>query len=373
MRIVVDVTSLLVRSAGVKTYMYYWVNALLRQSSEESIACFPFFPNDALQLDHENSVMGRRRTMLGKSLVHLANVRGNPILELLACRADIFHASQHLRNPPHFTTRLTATIYDMTCWLMPQMHRPANVAATRLYADRVLRRARGCIAISEQTRKDAVDILGLPQDRVEVIYPGVADEFFQVDPPTAAAAAKKYGLQKPYILFVGTIEPRKNVDRVLDAYQALCPPVRSAFDLVIAGSMGWCSDQTAQRIRNPQPGIRYLGYVAESDLPRLTAAAAMFVFPSLYEGFGIPVAQAMAAGVPVITSLGSSLEEIAGEDALLVDPHCVEEITAAMERLASAPSLRKDLGERGRQRAAQFRWRQTAALSLAFFRRIAAG
>jgi len=373
MRIVVDVTSLLVRSAGVKTYLYHWISALLKQSSEESISFFPFFPKGARQLDHQNSVFGRQQTRLAKSLVHLANVKGNPILELLACRADIFHASQHLRNPPHLTTRLTATIYDMTCWLMPQVHQPANVAATKLYADRVLRRARGCIAISEQTRRDAVDILGLPQDRVEVIYPGVADEFFQVDPPTAATAAKKYGLQKPYILFVGNLEPRKNVDRLLDAYQTLCPAVRNAFELVIAGPLGWCSDQTAQRIRNPPQGIRYLGYVSESDLPGLTAAAAMFAFPSLYEGFGIPVAQAMAAGVPVITSLGSSLEELAGDNALLVDPYRVEEIAAAMERLASAPSVRKDLAERGRRRAARYRWRQTAELSLAFFRRIAAG
>lgn len=371
MRIVVDVTSLLVRSAGVKTYMYYWISALLKQSSEDSISFFPFFPQSASQLDHQHSVFGRHQTRLAKSLVHLANVKGNPILELLACRADIFHASQHLRNPPHRMTRMTATIYDMTCWLMPQMHQPANVAATMLYAERVLRRARGCIAISEQTRRDAVSILGLPQDRIEVIYPGVAEEFFLVDPPTAAAAAKKYGLEKPYILFVGTIEPRKNVDCVLDAYQALCPSVRNAYDLVIAGPLGWCSVETEQRILNPQPGTRYLGYVTEADLPGLTAAAAIFVFPSLYEGFGIPVAQAMAAGVPVITSLGSSLQEITGGDALLVDPNNAEECAAAIERLASEPSLRKDLGERGRRRAERYRWQRTAELSLAFFRRIA--
>ena len=371
MRIVVDVTSLLLRSAGVKTYTYYWVDALLQQSSEESISFFPFFPKGALRLDHENSVFGRHQTRLAKSVVHLANVRGNPILELLACRADVFHASQHLRNPPHRTTRMTATIYDMTCWLMPHMHQPANVAATMQYAERVLRHARGCIAISEQTRQDAVRILGLPRDRIEVIYPGVAEEFFLVDPQTAAAAAKKFGMEKPYILFVGTIEPRKNVDRVLDAYEALSPSVRNAYQLVIAGPLGWCSDKTAQRLLRPQHGTRYLGYVSESDLPGLTAAASIFVFPSLYEGFGIPVAQAMATGVPVITSLGSSLEEIAGGDALLVDPNNVQEIAAAMERLASIPSLSRELGERGRHRASRYRWPQTAKLSLAFFRRIA--
>jgi glycosyltransferase involved in cell wall biosynthesis len=370
MRIMLDATSLLLRSTGVKTYMYHWIRSLQRSATQDSIRLFPFF-GELTDLDHESSSVGRLRTALGALVVHFSNIKWNPILEVIGCAADVFHASQHSRNPPHLATRLTATIYDMTCWLMPEMHVPANVAATRQYGERVLRRANACIAISEQSKKDAVEILKLPADRIDVIYPGVAEEFFTVERPEAQAVAKKYRLDKPYLLYVGTIEPRKNVDRLLDAYRSLCEPVRKAHDLVIAGPLGWCSEATRDRLRAPEPGIRYLGYVSEDDLPGLTAGATAFVFPSLYEGFGLSLVQAMACGVPAITSRGSSLGEVAGEDAILVDPRNTDEIAAAIERLALSPSLRDDLGQRGRLRAGAFRWERNAQQSLAFFHKLA--
>jgi glycosyltransferase involved in cell wall biosynthesis len=254
---------------------------------------------------------------------------------------------------------------------MPEVHVPANVAATRRYGERVLRRATACIAISEQSKKDAVEILKLPADRIDVIYPGVAEEFFTVERPEAQAVAKRYRLDKPYLLYVGTIEPRKNVDRLLDAYRSICEPVRKEHELVIVGPLGWCSEATRDRLRTPEPGIRYLGYVPEGDLPGLTAGATAFVFPSLYEGFGLSLVQAMACGVPAITSRGSSLVEVAGEDAILVDPRNTDAIAAAIERLALSPSLREDLGQRGRLRAASFRWERNAQQSLAFFHKFA--
>lgn len=363
MRITIDATALLTRSAGVKSYMHYWIRALEQHTVQDSIELFPI--NRPLPpLSHEGSSWSRWRTAAGLLLVNFANIRGNPILEFLGSRAGIFHASQHLVNPPRTRTRLTATIYDMTCWIMPDVHVPANVEATRAYGERVLRRAAGCIAISEQTRNDAMEILRLPGECVEVIYPGIPEQFFAAGAQTAS---------KPYLLYVGTIEPRKNVDRIVDAYLAMPQTLRREYDLVIAGPMGWCSEQTRRRLLCPHPGVRYLGYVPEAALPELTAGATLFVFPSLYEGFGFPVAQAMACGVPVITSRGSSLQEIAGDAALLVDPRSLDEIVAAMESLACSSGLRLDLGERGRARAARFTWQCCAERSLAFFRRIAAG
>jgi glycosyltransferase involved in cell wall biosynthesis len=370
MRIMLDATSLLGPSAGVKTYMYYWIRSLERSADRDAISLFPFFGGIG-DLDHENSSVGRMRTTLAYLAVHFSNIKWNPVLEAVGCAADVFHASQHLRNPPHLTTRLTATIYDMTCWLMPETHVPANVAATLQYGERVLRRAAACIAISEHSKKDAIEILKLPADRIDVIYPGVAEEFFTVGRPEAQAAAKRHGLDKPYFLYVGMIEPRKNVDRLLDAYRSICEPVRNEHELVVVGPLGWCSDATKDRLRSPEPGIRYLGYVSEDDLPGLTAGATAFVFPSLYEGFGLPLLQAMACGVPAIASRGSSLGELAGQDAMLVDPGSTDEIAAAIERLALSPSLREDLGRRGRLRAASFRWERTARQSLAFFHKLA--
>jgi Glycosyltransferase len=128
--------------------------------------------------------------------------------------------------------------------------------------------------------------------------------------------AQRYGLTRPYLLFVGTIEPRKNLNLLLDAYGQLAPELRESCELVVVGPSGWADAATIERLKL----IRYLGYVPEQDLPGITAGATVFVYPSLYEGFGFPVAQAMASGVPVITSNVSSLPEVAGEGAILIDP-----------------------------------------------------
>src|ERR1039457_3712138 len=206
MRIMLDATSLLVPSAGVTTYMYHWIQSLQRAVTQDSIRLFPFF-GGLTDLDYESSSVGRRRTTLGTLVVHFSNIKWNPVLEVVGSATDMFHASQHLRNPPHLATRLTATIYDMPCWLRREMHFPANVAAPRQYGERVLRRATAHIAISEQSKKDALEILKLPADRIDVIYPGVAEEFFTVERPEAQAVAKRPRLHKPYFLYLGRIEP----------------------------------------------------------------------------------------------------------------------------------------------------------------------
>jgi alpha-1,3-rhamnosyl/mannosyltransferase len=199
--------------------------------------------------------------------------------------------------------------------------------------------------------------LRLRADRIEVIHPGIDQRFFDAQPEVSA---------KPYVLFVSTIEPRKNVDTLLDAWMQLTPDIRETHDLVIAGSPGWKSIQTMARIRTT-PGVRYEGYVPETRLPGLTAGATAFVFPSLYEGFGFPPVQALAAGVPTIVSNVSSLPEVAGDGALLVDPKSPSEVASALGRVLTEPSLRADLSRRGREQAARFTWEACARLSLRFF------
>jgi alpha-1,3-rhamnosyl/mannosyltransferase len=167
---------------------------------------------------------------------------------------------------------------------------------------------------------------------------------------------------------VGTVEPRKNVDTLLDAWHGF--RLRHDFDLVVVGSSGWGSEKTMTRLASRPQGVRYLGYVPEDELPGLTAGATVFLYPSLYEGFGFPVGQAMAAGVPVITSNTSCLPEVAGEGALLVDPRSPAEIQAALEKLLTSQSLRDQLRTAGTARARQYRWDACARQSLEFFRRI---
>lgn len=359
MRIEIDATSLLLRSAGIKNYTYHWIRHLqAAASADDRVTAFPFL-GDLGDLNHDGSNLGRTGTLWRIATLYAAN--NLPFMDSIVRGADVFHASNQVRKPPE-RTPLTATVHDLTCWLMPELHTEANVRADKSFADRVLKKARGLIAVSENTRQDAIRMLNVKPESVRTIYSGIPPVFFD------AVGAPK---QKPYILFVGTIEPRKNLDLLLDAYLAIRADARDAFDLVIAGPAGWASTQTMARLHSGIPGIVYKGYVAEKDLPGLTAGAAVFAYPSLYEGFGFPVAQAMAARVAVLTSNTSCLPEIAGPGAVCVDPRSQAEITRGLENLLEDAALRDRLGNAGRAFAERYRWEACAQQSWDFFHQIA--
>jgi glycosyltransferase involved in cell wall biosynthesis len=367
--LVLDASPLLLRSAGVKNYVYYWARSLAEHAGPNRLSLFPFLrvPDG---IAHENSVLGRGATLERLGLLFAAKVIPYPILNWLTPASDIFHASQLVVHPPP-KARLTSTIYDMTCWLMPEVHTAGMVKASERIAARLFRPAAGLIAISECTRADAVRVLGLRPEKIEVIYPGIAPAFFEAGQEASQATARRYGLAKPYALYVGSIEPRKNLGILLDAWLDLARDIRDEFDFVVAGPWGWGERSVYDRLQSGIPGVRYLGYVPESDLPALTAAATIFAYVSLYEGFGLPVGQAMAAGVPVLTSNVSSLPEIVGDAGVVADPRSREEIRAALERLLLTPSLRSQLTECGRKRARQFTWAECAQKSWKFFERVA--
>jgi glycosyltransferase involved in cell wall biosynthesis len=357
----------------VKNYLYYWTRHLRQEAHGADAAhafhirLFPFL-DEASWLNHEGSVANPLATWMRLGMLFLLNRFPNDITGWSDPDVDLFHTCK-LLNPPR-RAKLTATVHDLTCWLLPETHAPSNVAADKLFAERILQRADALIAVSEATRCDAVRILNLPPEKIRVIHHGIADPFFQVKPGDADVVRQRLGLARPYLLFVGTIEPRKNVDRLLNAWRDLSPSTRNEFDLVLAGPPGWAQSDTMARLRNPAPGVRYLGYVAEGDLPGLFAGATAFVYPSLYEGFGFPVAQAMAAGTPVITSCVSALPEIAGGAALLMDPLSEASLRDAMEEMLTSPSRRERSIELGRANAKRFTWEECARKSLRFFEEV---
>lgn len=356
LRVCIDAIPLLLRSAGVKTYVYYWTQALRDLAGPESVHLFPFLDQIG-DCVHERSVIGPGGTIARLALLHAANLSPFPVLNAIGAGVDVFHASHQLLRPPR-NTRITATLYDLTCWLVPELHSAANVSMAKRFADRVLRRASGIIAISANTRDDAVRVLGLNPERITVIYPGVAPAFFTAEPARRA---------KPYVLFVGTIEPRKNVAALLDAWMLAPSRIREEYDLVVAGSQGWGDPQVLARLRSGLNAVNYLGYVREDELPALTRGASLFVYPSLYEGFGLPVAQAMAGGIPVVTSSGSCLPEVAGEGGVLVDPRQPAELAEALTAVLGSESHRRELGAKGARRAELFRWEACAEQSWRFF------
>ena len=370
MRITIDAVALLLRSSGVKTYLYHWTRHMMRAAGGVDIRLFPLL-GEPSSLNHEGSVADTATTLARLSLVRALNRLGGVGSRLLLFRTDVFHAAT-LMNPPR-GSKISATIYDVTCWIVPETHEQRNIDASYLIAERIWKRAEGLIAISESARNDTVRFLKIPERKIRVIYPGVAEEYSLVGTAEADRVKAKLGLQRPYVLFVGTIEPRKNVDVLLDAYRALPRSVAQEFELVLAGPRGWANPGTLARLDSPPPNVRYLGYVAEDDLPGLFAGATVFAFPSLYEGFGLPVAQALAAGVPVITSEGSSLGEITAGAARLVDPRSTADLRDALNDLLTSTGERSVLSERGRIQGAKFSWEECARQSIDFFQTVADG
>lgn len=367
MRLLIDSIPLLVRSAGVKNYLFHWIVHLRQLLGDDQVRLFPFL--DRLPaLDHEGSVAGPSGTLARQALFFFLNLQPTRAIDVLASRADIYHATK-LLTPPR-RPRLTATLHDLTCWLMPEFHQADNVAAEKRFADSIWKRAAGLIAVSENTRQDAIRVLNLDPQKVRVIYPGVAQPYFAATAATATTARARYDLVRDYVLYIGTVEPRKNIDRLLNAWQQLPVGFYEQYDLVLAGPVGWHSENTMARLRTPSHSVRYLGYVPEADLPAITAGATLFVYPSLYEGFGFPVAQAMAAGVPVLTSNLSSLPEITAGAAHLIDPRSESDLRQALDHLLTSPDSRAAYAAAGRTQAQLFRWEVCAQQSLSFFQEI---
>ena len=380
MRVCIDCAPLLITCAGMKTYLYHFARNLLHQAGKHEVSIYPFldWPGrfggiDLLDprrpLYHEGSMASERATFWRLLFISMINKGRHSVLNRLTPDSDLFYATNHVRNPPT-NRKLVTTLHDLTTWTVPDSHPASHHEMEETFLERIVRPADGVIAITASTRNDLIRLFDFPPEKVELIYPGFPEAFFETQPQTVAAVRSKYSLEGPYLLHVGTIEPRKNIDGLFDAYERLKPSLREEFPLVLIGSIGWADPSTLARIESPPDNVRYLGYVPEEEVPPLTAGATACVFPSLYEGFGLPVPQAMAAGTPVLTSNVSSLPEVAGDAALLVDPKSTDEIVAGIERLLLSPSLREELVEKGHRQARRFSWEQSAKQTWRFFERI---
>ncbi len=371
MSVLIDVSPLMLRSAGVKAYIWYWIKALIDTAGADAVRTFPRVDFSGT-LDHERSMAGTFETCAGLAALYAVNYLNLPLIDLGLGSARLFHATNQVRRAPRVKL-LTSTLHDLTCWSMPAMHTPGNIRADSEFAERIWKRADALIAVSESTRRDAIQYLGLSPDRVVTIHSGVSQPFFDITDEAARETARKYSLDKPFVLVVGTIEPRKNTARLLDAWESLPDRYRRDFDLVVAGPAGWAAERSVARLREASNAVRWLGYVAEADLPGLTRAATVAAYPSLYEGFGFPVAQAMAAGTAVLTSNVSSLPEVGADGCEYVDPISTKSIAEGLTRLLDSDSLRRQLGAAGAATARQrYRWSICAERSLSLFRSLGA-
>jgi glycosyltransferase involved in cell wall biosynthesis len=278
--------------------------------------------------------------------------------------------SLHYTRPFWLPCASVVTFHDLTFMIAPHLHTRSKrwffPVAMRMSA----RRADALTAVSENTRQDAIRLLGVPPEKITTTPLGV-DSSFQViqDQLLLSQVREKYHLPEKFILYVGHVEPRKNLPLLVRAYRALIdqgatPP------LIIAGGFGWGYEQVLKEIEalGLQEHIRFLGYVPQSDLPVIYNLASLFVYPTLYEGFGLPALEAMACGVPVVTTEVASLPEVVGDAAVLVPPGDQQALVTAMKEVLSDPGLRLELSRRGPTRASRFTWKRTAQLTLQVYR-----
>jgi len=226
-------------------------------------------------------------------------------------------------------------------------------------------------ADSENTKNDLIELLKIPEGKIKVVYLGVSEEFrvLAKDDIRLENARKKHNLPEKFILYLGTLEPRKNIESIVEAYNLFSPPYeggdqRGGYDLVIAGGVGWKA-KNIFKLAKKNSRIKFIGYV--DDRPALYNLASLFVYPSYYEGFGLPLLEAMACGCPVIAGANSSQGEVVGDAGLLVDPYNINEIKKAMEILLANNELRDDFMKSGLERAKEFTWQKTAEKVLESF------
>jgi glycosyltransferase involved in cell wall biosynthesis len=374
MRVCLDVSPAVHRRAGLGRYAQELSAALLEVDAENEYLIFFNRPRSARVEPPLHSL--RRLTVawsnkpwrMSALLAHFAGLSQDRLFP----GVDLFHATDHLL--PRFSrVRSVFTLHDLAFRLYPETHTALNRWFLNVMMPRFLQAADAVIAVSEHTKRDALRAYNLDEAKVRVIYEGVNPRFRPAPPEAVAVIRRKYGLPERFILSVGTIEPRKNLETALAAYRAL-KEGGAAHKLVIVGKKGWLYRGFFRRLREEglEGEVVFPGFVPDDDLPALYGGADLFLFPSLYEGFGLPPLEAMACGAPVVCSDVSSLPEVVGDAALLVPPLEVRAWAEALRRLLGDADLRADLRARGLARAREFSWARAARATVEVYQQVMA-
>jgi glycosyltransferase involved in cell wall biosynthesis len=406
LRVGFDITALHVAQAGVLRYTHALLEALLEIDQDNEYLMLDYAslhdpaapPPEIAALKKPNAHVVHCRGLRHRRLARWDAVQQQPALRSLADRvdrtlfwpwaaaarvvmrrkltqvldgADVFHSSDVLlwKQPGALNV---VTIHDLTTLLFPE-HHTANTREMQALVRRFAQeKADTVIAVSEATKRDILANLEIPDERVRVVHNGVGSAFHPIeDRETLTRALAPLGLSPGgYILHVGTIEPRKNLVRLVDAYHQARQAVSSpAPKLVLAGSKGWQFQEVFKRVEELalRKEVIFLGKVPTDILPALYSGAALFTYPSLYEGFGLPPLEAMACGTPVVAANTSSLPEIVGDAGVLINPTDTQALADALATLLNDTERRADLSARGLVRAKLFSWRRTAAEMLKIY------
>jgi alpha-1,3-rhamnosyl/mannosyltransferase len=345
MRIGIDVGRVLHGDGGVAVYTRRLVMALAEHGSALEILLFDLDRGVSDRRAHEAAFGGLPEQ------VDIGVAASNDLSDL-----DVFHAPG-FRMPPSGSPSHVFTLHDLTALSHPQFHKLDNRVRSLTSTSEALARGATILAVSQATRNEAVRLLAMPQEQIEVVPPILGEHFTaQSTSSVDEERLERIGLEGPYALAVASLEPRKNFSRLLDAWDELPADLTEAHQLVVVVSTQWLQGAVRRRLAKMgrSGSVLLLDHLPARDLAALYRGARTLVFPSLAEGFGLPVAEAMACGAPVVTSDRSSMPEVAGGGAVLVDPEDVSSIADGIERVLSDQSLRRDLRERGFESASRF-------------------
>ncbi|HYK21375.1 MAG TPA: glycosyltransferase family 1 protein [Pyrinomonadaceae bacterium] len=373
LRIAIDAHAVGTKLGGNESYAVHLVESLAQIDSFNQYTIY-ITTNEARDRFHRRWPNFKVRATLPHTpviripLTLSAELRKNPV--------DVLHVQ--FTAPPFCPCPTVVSIHDLSFEHLPETFKRRSRMQLRLTVRKSARRAARILSLSEHSRRDIIETYGISPDRVTAIPLAAASHFAPItDSRELQRVRHNYGIDGEYILSVGSIQPRKNLARLVKAYAFL----RAEYSedklpkLVLAGKCAWLYDETLRALE--ETGLRdavvLTGYVPEADLPALYSGALCFIYPSYFEGFGLPPLEAMKCGAPVIVGNRTSLPEVVGDAALTVDPFDVEAIAAAIKRLMSDSQLRQELRSKGQQRAGMFDWRETARKTLKVYQEVCRG
>lgn len=351
------------QKTGIGVYVYELLSNILKVNKQDKFILFAFSTLDNAEYFQNLPFMKNPNVKLKIVKVPSKSFRilfalwqkfNWPKIEFFTGKLDLFH-SFNWYFPPTQNTKNIATIFDMTPIIFPQLHQEKTLLLDKLRFKRIADKADQIIAISDCSKKDYLKYY--PGKQVEVINPASSEKFFKkINLKKQITVLKKFNLQKGYFLSVCTLEPRKNLEKLITAY------LKTNLDnkLVLVGTKGWKNDQLMDLISKYPQKIIVTGFITDQELAVLYKNALCFIYPSLYEGFGIPVLEALSSNIPVITSNVSSLPEVGGDAVLYINPQKEVEIKDALLRISKDEKLRKELIKKGKVQARKFSWVKSA-------------
>ncbi len=387
MKIAIDYSLATGQQVGIGQYLSSLVPALLRIDRENSYTLYALWslthyllhPSMKVDFPKEGNYKAVYKHLpVPFQLFRYLSVPGAPAAfreyMLGGLDADVVHSCTFC--VPRFRDRrkkLVVTIYDLTVITNPECHMKMNIRHCIAGAKDAIKYADSIIAISEHTKQDLIKYLGAPPELITVTQLAASGDYREVtDPEKLRSVRQRYDLPESYILFVGSLEPRKNVKTLFKAYSRMKESFKKEFPLVIAGAKGWLNSDIPELVKalGIEDRVKFAGYIDRADIAAVYSQAAVFVFPSLYEGFGLPILEAMGCGTPVITSNVSSMPEVAGNAAVLVSPTDAAELSAALESVLGDEGKRGEMRKKGFARASSFSWERCAKETLEVYRKV---